>query len=261
MGQQKGVSVLRSKAWSAMDITSVLNNKQADPMQVILDRAANYWVLREQAMFLAIMAGVFADNDAAPAASEHVQGDLTLDISGASYVLGETTFSASAAIDAANLMGDSSNDLAVIFAHSKVKARMEKEDLIDFIRDSEGNVIGESYRGYELIVDDSMPNSSGVYETWFFARGACALGVGPTKVPVAVDRDESSGNNSGEEKLYTRVNKLIHPMGHTYAGTAPTGGPTNAATTNNFANAASWSRVYPQRKQVKVARLITRENA
>ena len=51
----------------------------------------------------------------------------------------------------------------------------------------------------------------------------------------------------------------MHPVGHAYVGTAPKGGPSNAATTNNLADAASWQRAFTERKQIKVARLITRE--
>ena len=51
----------------------------------------------------------------------------------------------------------------------------------------------------------------------------------------------------------------MHPAGHAYAGTPANGGPSNAATANNLAAAASWNRVYPERKQIKIARLRTTE--
>jgi hypothetical protein len=53
---------------------------------------------------------------------------------------------------------------------------------------------------------------------------------------------------------------MIHPVGHRYDASAPAGGPSNASTTNNLANATSWKRVFPERKQIKIARLITRES-
>ena len=51
----------------------------------------------------------------------------------------------------------------------------------------------------------------------------------------------------------------MHPTGNAYVGTPPAGGPSNAATTNNLAAAASWARVFSERKLIKIARLITRE--
>ncbi len=52
----------------------------------------------------------------------------------------------------------------------------------------------------------------------------------------------------------------LHMTGHSYVGTPANGGPSNAATTNNLNDAASWNRVYQERKQIKFARLITRES-
>ena len=60
--------------------------------------------------------------------------------------------------------------------------------------------------------------------------------------------------------MYDRVQWCLHPVGHAYVGTSPSGGPTNAATTNNLAAATSWQRAFTERKQIKVARLITRES-
>ena len=76
---------------------------------------------------------------------------------------------------------------------------------------------------------------------------------------VVLDHHQHRGNGAGAETLYNRVEWSIHPAGHKYAGTAPNGGPSNAATSNNLADAGSWQRVFPERKQIKIARLKTRE--
>jgi hypothetical protein len=66
---------------------------------------------------------------------------------------------------------------------------------------------------------------------------------------------------AGSDILYNRVEWCIHPVGHAYVGTRlKEGGPTNAATSNNLAYSGSWVRVFPERKQIKLARLITRES-
>lgn len=255
--QETAVRLSRNASWSSADLTAALAG--ADPSQAIADRVSTYWARRMQAAFVATMNGVFADNAAAPSGTEHVQNDMTVDISGASFVDGVTNFSAEAFIDASTTMGDSMDSLGMIMVHSVVYARMQKNNLIDFIPDSEGRVRIPTFLGREVIVDDGCPRNGSVYESWLFGAGALRLGVGTPKVPTAVERKEGAGNGGGQEILYNRVEWSIHPVGHKYAGTAPNGGPTNANTSNNLANAGSWQRVFPERKQIKIARLITRE--
>ncbi len=255
--QETAVRLSRNQSWSASDLSTALAG--ADPMASIADRVATYWARRQQTAFIATMGGVFADNDAAPVGTEHVQGDLTNDISGASYSAGVTDFSAPAFIDAAVTMGDSMGDLMMVAVHSIVYARMQKNNLIDFIPDASGQVMIPTFLGRRVVVDDNITNAAGVFHTWLFGAGAVRLGMGSPKVPVEVARNPDAGNGGGAEILYNRVEWIIHPGGHRFAGTTSKGGPTNAATSNNLAHADSWLRVFPERKQIKTARLITRE--
>ena len=150
-------------------------------------------------------------------------------------------------------------DLRLIMVHSIVYARMQKNNLIDFIPDARGETQIPTYLGRVVIVDDGCPQSGGVFESWLFGAGAIRLGMGSPKVPTEVERAPASGNGGGSEILYSRQELSMHPAGHAYIGTSAKGGPSNAATSNNLAHAGSWSRVYPERKQIKIARLITRE--
>lgn len=252
------VRLSRNQSWSAANLASALAG--SDPMASVADRVSTYWARRLQAAFVATMAGIFADNDAAPGGTEHVEDDLTSNISGSSFTDGVTNFSAEAFLNAAVLMGDSMEDLAVAMVHSVVYNRMQKNNLIDFIPDSQGAVNIPTFLGRRVIVDDSMPVSSGVYQTWLFGAGAVRLGVGTPANATETQREPAAGNGGGQDILYNRVEWCIHPVGHKYAGTAPSGGPTNAASTNNLADAGSWQRVFPERKQIKIARLITRES-
>jgi len=255
--QETAVRLSRNNSWSSSDLASSLAG--TDPMRSIGDRVGYYWTRRLQAAFVATIQGVFADNAAAPSGSEHVQNDMTLDISGGAYLDGVTNFSAEALIDAATTMGDSSDQLKMIMVHSIVYARMQKNNLIDFIPDASGEVNIPYFLGREVIVDDAVPRNSNIYESWLFGTGAIRMGMGNAKVPTEVERRAGAGNGGGQEILYNRVEWTIHPVGHRYAGTAANGGPSNASTSNNLANAGSWARVFPERKQIKIARLITRE--
>lgn len=263
------VRMNRNNAWSSMDLTGELAG--ADPLNAISTRVADYWVRRLQLAFVAEITGIFADNAAAPTGTDtHVQNDMTHDISGTVFADGSTNFSAEAFIDTTSTMGDSMEDLTMVMMHSVVYNRALKNNLIDFIPDSTnmnaapdsnpGRLRGiPTFLGREVIVDDGMPNATGVFQTWLFGRAAIRFGAGTPKVPAEVWRNPASGNGSGQDILYNRVEWIIHPVGHAYIGTSPAGGPSNANTTNNLAAATSWSRVFSQRKQIRIARLVTRE--
>lgn len=256
-GQETQVRLSRNKSWSSMDLVSQLIDN--DPMDAIAQRISNYWVMRMQAATIATMKGVFADNDAAPAASEHTRYDLTYDVSRDAFVKGVTSFSAEAFIDATATLGDRMGNLAMMAVHSTVYASMLNNDLIDFIPDSMSGDKISTFRGKAVIVDDDMPNTGGVFESWLFGEGAIRVGMSGAKVPTEVFRNPDAGNGSGQETLYSRVEWCIHPTGHAWQPAYATGGPSNAATSNNLAHAASWKRVFPERKQIKIARLKTRE--
>lgn len=265
--QETAVRLSRNNSWSSMDLAATLAG--ADPMGAIGSRVGAYWARRLQRAWLCTLMGVFADNEAAPSGSEHVQNDLTHDVKGGGFVDGVTNFTAEAFLDAASLMGDSMEDLGILLVHSAVYARMQKNNLIDFVPDSDGKVNIPTFLGRTVVVDDGVPNpagsgatdlGAGLYHSLLVGAGAFRLGVGTPSDATETERIPGAGDGGGQDVLYNRVEWCIHPAGYKYAGTAPSGGPTNAATTNNLAHAASWQRVFPERKQIKIARLITRES-
>ncbi len=243
------VRLSRNQSWTAADLAA--NIAGTDPMDSIAQRVSDYWVRRLQDVFVAVYNGVIADNVA------NDSGDYVHDISGGSYVAGVTDFSAEAFIDAAVTMGDSADLITTCMVHSIVYARMQKNNLIDFIPDARGEVVIPTFLGRQVIVDDGMPVTSGVYDTWLFGAGQAQLGVGSAKVPTEVHRQPLAGNGGGQEVLTSRAEWCVHPTGHAYTGsTSVKGGPTNAL----LDDAATWDRVYPERKQIRFARLVTRES-
>jgi hypothetical protein len=254
------VRLSRNQSWSGMDLAGDLAG--ADPMDAIANRVANYWVRRQQALFIATLRGVFADNALAPSGGDtHVQNDMSRDLSalnGGVFADGVTNFGAGPFVDATTTMGDSMDELTLVLMHSVVYATALKNNLIDFVSDAtnQGAVRVPTYLGREVIVDDGVYNSAGVFETWLLARGALRLGMGSPKVPTEVDRKPENGNGGGQDILYNRQEWVIAPVGYAYIqGSIPAGGPTNA----DLQTAANWSRVFPERKMIKIARLITRE--
>ena len=248
--QEVQVRLSRNQHWKTADLSAALAG--SDPSTAIANKVAGYWARRAQAAFVASMTGVFADNTANDA------GDYTNDITGA-FSAGVTDFSAEALIDAVATAGDSLEDFSMLMVHSLVYAKMRKNNLIDFIRDSDNDTRIARFGDLEVIVDDAMPVSTNDYDSWIFGAGAIQVGVGTPKVATEVDRIPLQGLGAGTETLSSRVEWILHPAGHAYVGTAANGGPSNAATANNLAAAASWNRVYPERKQIKIARLRTTE--
>lgn len=266
-----GVRLSRHNSWSAMNLTTVLAG--ADPMTSIGNQVSNYWAQRLQKAVIATIQGVYADNAAAPAGTDtHTQNDMTNDISGNGYVAGVTDFSAEAVIDTLITMGDGLNELTAVCMHSIVYAKALKNNLIDFVPDSSNPSAADIpvFLRRRVIIDDGLPNpagsgaaatSTGIYHTWLFGAGAMRYGVGTPEVPTEFERLPRAGNGGGQDILHNRVEWMIHPTGYRYVGTAPNSGPDNTSNANMLAAAASWSRIYPQRKQIKMARLITRESA
>jgi hypothetical protein len=254
------VRLSRNQSWSSMDLAGDLAG--TDPMDAIANRVASYWVRRQQAVFIATLRGVFADNAAAPTGSDtHVQNDMTRDLSAlnaGAYLKGTTDFGAGPFVDATLTMGDSMDELTLVMMHSVVYGTALKNNLIEFVTasDNQGAVRIPTYLGREVIVDDGVYNAGGVFETWLLARGALRIGMGSPKVPTEVDRKPENGNGAGQEILYNRQEWAIHPVGYAFIqGAIPAGGPTNA----DLATAANWSRRFSERKMIKIARLITRE--
>jgi hypothetical protein len=249
------VRLVRNKFWSATNLARELAG--ADPMGAIASRVAYYWTRRLQKMFIAVWNGIIADNLIAPAGLDtHIQYDLINDISGAGFTDGVTNFSAEAFIDACVTMGDSADEITLAMVHSIVFARMQKNNLIDFIPDARGEVTIPTFLGREIVVDDGMPKTGSVYDTWLFGAAAGQIGESAADIPTEVYREPQAGNGGGQDILATRRVYAIHPTGHAYIqGTIPDGGPSNV----NLAAAANWSRRYPERKMIRFAVLRTRE--
>lgn len=250
------VRLNRNNSWSSMNLAATLAG--ADPMQAIANRVADYWVRRMQATFVATHKGVLAQNALANPVNA-AQNDMTYDISGASFVNGITNFSTEAFIDACLTMGDSMEELSMIMVHSVVYGRMQKNNLIDFIPDARGEVNIPTFLGRQVIIDDGVPHVGGVFDSWLFGAGAYHFGSGTPHLGTEIDRVAAAGKGSGQDILHSRKEWILHPVGNAYVGTSPAGGPSNAATANNLAAAASWNRVYGERKMIKMARLVTRE--
>lgn len=243
----------RGDAWATNDLAKYISGD--DPMGVIGDLVAAYWARKHQAQLIATVNGVFA--------SASMSGNL-LDIHAPTTVdpntncLNGVTF-----IDAKQKLGDAKDRLAAIAMHSAVEASLGKQDLIDFIPQSEGKPMIKTFQGLRVIIDDGMPAAvvgpAVQYTSIMFGLGAFANGVSATNdVPEGASPNSTwqveFGRDvlSGVSQMVNRRRFILHPRGVKWTGNTMTGpSPTNT----ELALAANWSRVY-ENKNVRMVAIL-----
>jgi hypothetical protein len=230
-----------------------------DPAASIASRVGYYWTRRLQAAFIATMKGVFANNASGAPGGGAVRTTSPTTFPAAATSRASPTSTRRPSLDAVLTIGDSMQDLSLMMVHSVVYGRMQKNNLIDFIPDARGEVMIPVYQGKQVIVDDGMPKTGTVYDTWIFGAGAVRLGVGAPIVPTETFRHPFAGNGGGQSTLYNRVEWTCIRLATSTLARPDNGGPTIRPARTTLPRPHSWQRVYPERKQIKIARLITRE--
>lgn len=230
-GQDVAALLMRGKAWSVNDLATALSGD--DPMKAIGDLVAEYWARQRQKTLLAVLKGVFASSTMSGNVHDisSLEGDLAK-INGTSF------------IDAKTKLGDASDKLTAVAMHSTVFAELEKQNLIQYIPNSQGVVDFPSYLGRKVIVDDGCPKDGDVYTTYLFGQGAIGEGNGAAPVPTETDRDSLAG----EDILINRQHFLLHPRGVKFTDSSVAKkSPSNA----ELANQVNWDRVY-ENKNIRI---------
>lgn len=227
----------------------------SDPMQQVRNRFGTYWMRNWQRRTISTLRGVYADNVAND--SSDMVHDIAAEATGSQSA--STRFSRSAFTTAAYTMGDMADGVVAIGCHSQVVKQMADQDDVEDIRDSEGNLVGQSYLGKRIIMDDSLPviagSTSGFkYMSILFGPGAIGYDEAARKVPVELEREALQGNGAGIETLVERKGWVIHPFGTQFTSSSLSN--TNYATLAELQAAANWDRVV-ERKNVPLAYLVT----
>lgn len=251
IGSNKDVSttLLRQKMWGATNLSAALAG--ADPMKAIGDLVAGFWARDMQKELIALLAGIFGTytpegGTATTPMSDHIL-DLTKQTANAAKII-----SASAFIDACQLMGDAQGLLTDVAMHSATKAYLKKQNLIETERDST-DVEFDTYQGRRVTVDDGCPvDKDGTYTTYLFSQGAIALGNGNPVGHVAteVDRDKQTGG--GIDYLINRKAYILHMRGIQYTGAVRE--HVETPTRAELMMAENWNPVY-EPKQLRVVAL------
>ncbi len=246
-GEQIAMRNNRNQVWAVADLAGALAGE--DPMTHIANRIAAYWVRQEQLMLNSVLVGL-------------VQAETSLinDIAAAGGVdaTAGTSFSSNELLNTFQLMGDHKSNIRAIAVHSAIHTEMQKNNLISFIPESEGNVGFGTFMGKTLLVDDGLTTdvragatvSHTVYDTVCFGPGAFARGNGSPKHSTELSREALAGNGGGVESLINRQEFTLHPKGFAVKVTLGAGeSPTNV----EYEAADAYSMVVADRKSVPIA--------
>jgi hypothetical protein len=251
-GQDVAVKHMRNQSWSSADLNQAVIG--VDPMRVIGDLVAEYWNRQYQRILISSLTGVLADNDANDS-DDMIYSVATDD---AAAITDAECISGDAVVLAKQTMGDQGQKLVAIAMHSVPFSRLQRQNLIQTVRDpNSGRILFNTYLDLVVIVDDRCPAVQGdnriTYTSYLFGRGAIGMGMGKARVPVEIERNPAQGDGEGVEILYSRKHFILHPRGVKFVNTAVAGvSPTNT----ELEAAAQWDRVY-DRKNVRIAFLKT----
>ena len=241
-----------NKGWSAADLVQELAG--SDPMRRIRARVDAYWQYSWKRRVMAMALGAMASNIA------NNGGDMVRDVSSqdGSNATDANKFNRDTFIEATYTMGDQAAQIRAIGMHSMVMMKIDKNNGIEYIRDSENGIMVPYFAGKRIIVDDTLPVIAGTtsgfrYVSILFGSAAIGYDWKNPPVPTAVVREEAKGNGGGIETLWTRKTLLAHLFGFNWLDATVTG---QSPTLANLRNAANWNRVL-DRKQVPLAFLIT----
>lgn len=236
--------IMRQKMWGASNLSAALAG--TDPMRAIGDLVASYWARDMQKELIAILNGVFGsyteDEKTVTPMLDHI-ADLTKN-----STAGAKNISASAFIDALQLLGDAQEQLTAVAMHSATKAYLKKLNLIETERDST-DVEFETYQGRRVIVDDGCPVDNGTYTTYIFGPGAIALGNGSPVGLVSTETDRDKQTGAGIDYLINRKAFILHPRGIAWTDKVRSRQETPLRV--ELSNAKNWNPVY-EPKQLRI---------
>ena len=234
------------KGWSTMNLASELSG--SDAMARVRERATAYWTRQGQKRLISMLMGIKAHNIA------NDGGDMIHDAS-------TETIGATQVIDAAGTLGDAMGAFRAIAMHSDLYKSLLKQDLIEYIRDSDGSLVMTTYRGLAVTVDDGLvPDSNGVYTSVLFAAGAIGYGSAEPRIAAGTEIENlpGAGNGGGQQILHTRVNLAFAPLGYGWTEASVAKESPSIA---ELAIAENWKRTAEERKQVPIAFLLTKGEA
>jgi hypothetical protein len=249
----KDVAIINNdaQAWGANDLAGALAG--SDPLNALLELVGAYWARTDQAYVISVLKGLFGTNGALTSTHKLAIGaEATGSYSTATKLNGDTF------VDATVKLGDCSENLTALAVHSAVEASLRKQDLIDYLPDSEGKMTVKVFQGRRVIIDDSIPVRAGttsgyVYTSFLFGPGCFARGNASLNEPVEGGNGTKAVEWSrvaldSDTNFINRRRYLLHPRGVKFTSSSLAGvSPTNA----ELETVANWTRVF-EAKNVRI---------
>lgn len=223
---------------------SMINGASQDPLSYAFSILGGLRLRQRQKTLVSILAGVFgtgagAFNALRTASFVEVVGNQTT-----AHFLDSDLF-----LDATNKLGVTKEKLTaggVIIMHPQVETNLNKQDQIDYVKDSSGQIVLRMYKGLPIFLDNTLvragTTSGNVYTTYVLAPGSVAMGDKPQSNVVgdmaSLLKKESEDTNV--VSFFDRTRFILHPYGAKWKGTpASDHSPTNAelATQTNWESA------------------------
>lgn len=237
--EARATLLMRQRAWGSTDLAHVLGG--ADPMGAVAQLIADWRNSREQKIYLAILKGIL--DPSSGALKDHVN-DISSGADAAAYISREAT------LDTKQLLGDHYGALGMVFMHSATYTYLQKKELI--LRQPWVNPVGETveletFMGYRVVVDDGMPVSGDIYDTYFMGAGAFIRQDGSPMgfVGTETDRDKIGAKNY----LINRWCQVIHPRGLSFVSNGVYTNPENKYPANvDLEKPENWELVVDHKK-------------
>jgi hypothetical protein len=249
-GQDEARKIRRNNGWQTANLVKSLLAE--DPLAVVADLIADYWVREEQKVLVSELTGVFADT---------LMSGNVLDVASENAAVDGVNLDAEVAANAYALLGDAGGGLTAIMMHSRVFWNLHAQRAIVYMKDPVTGLGFNTWDGKAVLVDDKCPRVAGStsgykYTSYLFAGGAIgyaeATGEGGPAVPVETDSAPAAGNGEGVRTVWYRRHWVMHPRGVKFDGTPAGESPTNA----ELATGTNWTRVYDP-KNVRLVAVVT----
>lgn len=228
-----------------------------DILRALLDAVQGLRKRQRNRLVLAQLQGLF-HTASAPAANTGAWKGLRLDqfLEDGATPLAANLADSEMFLDAITLAGENAGYFrgGAILMHSVIANALNKQDQIDTIRNSQGEIVYQSWKGLTVVQSDKLVRDGGtsgkVYTTFICGLGSIAMGDKPQQVgsqssPVidAASLNIVADVTKNNISVYDRTRFIIHPQGAKWTGTPAdaAAGPSNAevATNTNWALGAN----------------------
>lgn len=258
-----GIVFGRAKGFTAKDFIADFNSG-ADPMALIANRVGKYWLKQDQKELINILNGIFGITGSDDITKAWLEHSTNIASTGASVEDENKLDETSIAYAIQKASGDMKDQFSLAIMHSMVATNLGAKDLLEYRKYTDAMGIQRTIgvadiNGMTVIIDDGVPTQASTsatgkleYTTYLFGNGALGTANAPVAHPAEPDRNPSK--NGGEETLYTRRRKTIHPYGFSFA--KPTSGYTSSPTFAQLGNKANWS-VKTAPKLIPMAKIVS----